>query len=93
MQECIEDLVPRAAQRDPLDPWWRDTKASDQFLDRLFGAFFRKLGISNLMQKTDYHVLARHVPRHQIDPEVSEVLDSLVEIAAIANPLREDETS
>ena len=93
MQECIEDFVPRAALRDSWDPWWMDIKASDQFLSRLFEAFFHKLGIPNLMQKTDYHVLARHVPRDEIDPEVSEVLDSLVGVAAMANPVDKDEPS
>ena len=57
MQECLEDLVPRAALRDSSDPWWIDTKASD-FLDRLFKTFYKKLGIPNLMNKSDYHVLS-----------------------------------
>lgn len=86
MQECIEDFVPRAALRDHSDTWWISTKASDEFLDRLFVAFFKKLGLPNLLQKTDYHVLARYVPREQIDPEVGQVLDVIVEVASRAQP-------
>jgi ABC-type taurine transport system ATPase subunit len=89
MQECLDDLVPRAALRDSSDPWWIDTKASD-FLDRLFKTFYKKLGIPNLMNKSDYHVLARHVPKEQIDPEVSQVLDAIYEIAGKSHPAKEE---
>ncbi len=89
MEECIADFVPRAALRDAGDRWWLDTKASDDFLDRLFEAFFRKLQLPNLMGKTDYHVLARHVLLSQLDPEVSEVLNAVVEVAARAKPAEE----
>jgi ABC-type taurine transport system ATPase subunit len=82
MQGCIDDFVPRAALRDRSDAWWVSTKASDEFLDRLFVAFFKKLGLPNLLQKTDYHVLARYVPREQIDPEVGQVLDAIVAVAS-----------
>jgi ABC-type branched-subunit amino acid transport system ATPase component len=89
MQECLEDLVPRAALRDSSDPWWIDTKASD-FLDRLFKTFYKKVGIPNLMNKSDYHVLARHVPKEQIDPEVSQVLDAIYEVAEKSHPAKEE---
>jgi hypothetical protein len=87
MKECIEDLVPRAAQRDPNDRWWTDTKASDDFLDRVFEAFFRKLGLPNLMRKTDYHVLALYVAKERLDPEVTEKLDAIADLAAQAHPI------
>lgn len=86
MQECLDDFVPRAAMRDRLDAWWMNTKASDDFLDRLFGAFFEKLGLPNLLRKTDYHVLAHVVDPAQIDPEVSEILDALAAAASRAKP-------
>ncbi len=87
MQQCIEDFVPRAAQRDPNDRWWLDVKASDEFLDRLFEKFFRDLGMpADQMRKTNYHVLARHVPKAEIDPEVIQVLDSIVDVSKRAQP-------
>jgi hypothetical protein len=89
MQECIEDFVPRAALRDSADSWWANTKASDDFLDRLFATYFRKLQLPNLLQKTDYHVLARCVPAGEIAPEVSEILDAILEVASRARPATE----
>jgi hypothetical protein len=86
MQRCIEDYVPRAAQRDPNDRWWIDTKASDDFLDRLFEAFFKAIELPNTMRKTNYHVLASYVPKDQIDPEISWVLDSILEVSRHAKP-------
>lgn len=89
MQESIEDFAPPAALRDRKDAWWSETKASDEFLDRVFASFFKKLGLPNLMPKTDYHILARHVPQGLIVPEVTEILDAIVKVARSARPVRE----
>jgi hypothetical protein len=69
-------------------PWSPDTKASE-FLDSLFAVFYGKLGLPNLMRKTDYHVLARFVPGDQVDPEVTEVLNGILDASRHANPARE----
>jgi len=86
MQESVEDLVPRAAMRDPAHRWWTDTKASDDFLDQLFATFFEKIGLPNLMRKTDFHVLTRYLPKDRIDPEVKVVLDMIFEVCNKATP-------
>lgn len=86
MGECIRDLVPPVALRNPGDAWWIDTKASTDFLDRLFDAFFRRLGLPNLLLKTNYHVLAKYVRTDQIDPEVNEKLAAILSVARIAHP-------
>jgi ABC-type taurine transport system ATPase subunit len=86
MQQSIEDLVPRAAQREPGHRWWTDTKASDDFLEQLFEAFFKALTLPNLMRKTDYHVLAKFVPINQIEPEVRQVLDMIIDVSEGAKP-------
>lgn len=86
MQECISDLVLPVALRNPKDRWWSDVKASDDFLDRLFAAYYDKLGIPNLTRKTDYHQLARYVEKDQIDPEIIAALDLIAEVAAKSNP-------
>lgn len=91
MHECIEDFVPRAALRDRSDRWWTDTKASDDFLDRLFESFFKKLKLPNLMSKSRYHVLARYTPKDQIDPEVARVLDLIAEVSSQSRPVRNEE--
>jgi len=87
MRESIADFVLPAAFRDLSDPSWVTMKASDEFLDRVFPSFFSKLGLPNLMAKTDYHVLAWYVPRELIAPEVGEVLDAIVEVAQAARPV------
>jgi ABC-type taurine transport system ATPase subunit len=86
MDECIQDLVPPVALRNREDQWWIDTKASDEFLDRVFRSFFERLGLRNLMQKSDYHVLAGLVPEDMVDPEVAEKLDQIVQTAEAARP-------
>jgi ABC-type lipoprotein export system ATPase subunit len=86
MQECINDFVPPAALRDRSDRWWTETKMSDDFLDRVFESFYSKLQLQNLMRKTHYHQLARCVPVGQIDPEVRQVLDSILHVSEVAKP-------
>jgi hypothetical protein len=87
MQARIVDFVPPVALRDRSDSWWRDTKMSDEFLDRLFPAFFERLGLPNLMSKTDYHQLAPFVPNELIDPEIDEVLEAIAVVAEGARPM------
>ncbi len=86
MRGCIADLVPPAALRNLSDKWWADTKATDDFLDRLFSEFFSKLQIPNLMAKTNYHVLASFVAKEDLDVEVSSVLDEIVRTCNEAKP-------
>lgn len=89
MRDWLSDNVPPAALRDLTHPFWTSTKATDGFLDILFEAFFKRLGIDNLLHKTNYHVLADYVPTDQIDPEITEKLDAIVAVARQARP-RED---
>ena len=69
-------------------PWSPDIKVSDDFLDALFEAFFKKLELENLMRKTNYHRLVQYVPAGQIDPEVCKVLNGILEIAEQALPMK-----
>lgn len=82
----IARLVPPIALEDPSDAYWTETKASDQFLKRLFERFFERLELPNLLRKSNYHVLATYVPLEQIDPEVREVLDEIAEVPSRARP-------
>ena len=86
MEESIRDMVPPVALRNPSDPWWNDTKASTDFLDRLFDAFFKRLGLPNLLMKTNYHVLAKYARPDQIDPEVKDKLDAIFQVAQHRRP-------
>lgn len=86
MKESIEGISSALKTLDEPDPWSPDIKASDNFLDRLFKRYFEKLGLPNLLSKTDCHILARLVPGDKIDTEVVEKLDAIVEVARNAKP-------
>lgn len=71
------------------EPWSPDIKVTDEFLDPLFAKFFKDLGLPNLLLKTDYHVLARLVPKAKIAPEVIEKLDAIVSVSKKAEPRKD----
>ena len=87
MEIAIAEIENARATLGESSPWSPDTKASDDFLDLLFNNLFNKLGLENLMRKTNYHTLVQYVPTELIDPEVSEVLDGILEIAEQAKPI------
>ena len=87
MEEAIAEIQNALEALGRGSPWSPDTKVSDDFLDPLFDSFFKKLGLENLMRKTNYHTLVQYVPLEQIDPEVSKVLDGILEIANRAKPM------
>jgi ABC-type lipoprotein export system ATPase subunit len=87
MQEAMNEVTSARAVLGLPAAFSPDIKASDDFLIPVFQKYFEKLGIRNLMQKTDYHTLARFVPKGRLDPEISEKLDSIVEIARRAKPV------
>ncbi len=81
MNEVIADLVPPVALRDQSHDWWLNTKVSDDFLDPLFASYYERLGLPNLMRKSDYHVLARYVPVEFLAEEITHVLDGIAAVA------------
>lgn len=89
MSESIEEVTNAMKTLGKGLPWDKDTKVSDDFLISLFRKFFNKLGHYNVMDKKNFHELARFVPKEKIDPEVKEKLDSIVNVAKTSKP-RED---
>ncbi len=67
-------------------PWDGDVKVSDLFLGPLFSAYFAALGVPNLMDKRNFHVLAGYVPEEEMDPEIGEKFDAIARVAASARP-------
>jgi hypothetical protein len=90
MKRAVEDRVPRAALRDPDDPWWRTVKASDEFLDLVFPEFFKGLGLRPDFPKADYFRLVPHIPHDLISPEIVTVLDDIADVASRARPVSAD---
>ena len=86
MRESIGKVAEALKTLDMPDPWSPDIKASDDFLARLFKRYFSKLGLPILARKSDYHLLARLVPKEAIDPEVVAKLDAILEVSQNAKP-------
>jgi ABC-type lipoprotein export system ATPase subunit len=86
MRECIAEVTAALATLSKPSPWSHDIKASDDFLSPVFERFFKKLGLPNLLRKTDYHVLAGLVPRNKLVPEVTTKLDTILAVAKKARP-------
>ena len=86
MCECIAEVTAALATLSRPSPWSDDIKASDEFLNPVFERFFKKLGLPNLLRKTDYHVLAGLVPKDKLAPEVTAKLDAILAVARKAKP-------
>jgi ABC-type taurine transport system ATPase subunit len=85
MEEAIEEVETALRTLGKLDSP-NDLKASDDYLAPIFAAFYRRLGLPNLMNKSDYQQLARFVDVADIDAEIVTVLDAIAEVAAAARP-------
>jgi ABC-type lipoprotein export system ATPase subunit len=90
MTETIDEIEKAMNTLGKGSPWSPDTKVSDDFLDPLFAAFFRKLQLPNLMRKTDYHILTKFVSLDGVDPEIRQVLDMIVTTSQQAKPVQLD---
>lgn len=87
MREAIEEVTKAMETLGKGSPWDAETKVSDDFLIPLFKAFFKKLNLYNVMDKKNFHELARFIPKDKIDPEIKRVLDSIVAVAKSAEPM------
>ncbi len=86
MAAAIEEVRTALQTLRKPDPFGTEIKASDEFLSPVFQIYYDRLGIMNLMQKTDFHILVRFVPADLIDVEIVEKLDKVVRIAGMAKP-------
>ena len=89
MRQAIEQVETALKTLGKGSPWDVDVKASDDFLEPVFKAYFERLGLPNLMAKKNCHELVEYVPDHEIDPEIREKLDAIVRIAEGAEPAGE----
>lgn len=85
MRESIREVQSAMETLGKGSPWSADAKVSDEFLTPLFATYFAKLGLPNLMSKSAFHALAPYVPLEEIDPEVSEKLDAIADVAESAD--------
>ena len=88
LERCSTELVSALRLTTEHDPWGPDIKVTDAFLDRLFKLYYERLGIPQQTFKRDYHGLADAIPIEEIAPEVSSVLDGILEVANRAEPAK-----
>jgi hypothetical protein len=86
LETCVGELVNALRLTNKPDPWGPDIKVTDDFLDPLFKLFYERLGTPQRTFKRDYHSLADAIPVNEIAPEVSTVLDAILEAANRAKP-------
>jgi ABC-type transport system involved in cytochrome c biogenesis ATPase subunit len=84
MLEAIQEVSSALKTLNKPEPWSADIKATDDFLDPLFRAFFKKLSLPLALRKSDYYTLARLIPKDKLDSEVHEKLDLIASVAAKA---------
>ena len=90
MREAIVEVSEALRTLGKGSPWDDDVKASDEFLTPLFGAYFARLDIPNLMAKKNFYELADCVPDNEIDSEVGEMLDAITGVAECAAPAEDE---
>lgn len=82
MEKAIDDTVKALATLGKPSPWGGDLKVSEEFLEPVFSAYHRNLGLpESLMRKKQFYELADFIPLNQIDPEVVEKLDLILAVA------------
>lgn len=86
LETCMTELINALRLTTEHDPWGPDIKVTDEFLDRLFKLYYERLGIPQQTFKRDYHGLADAIPVEEIAPEVSTMLDGILEVANRASP-------
>lgn len=85
MKTCIDEITKAMKSLGKGSPWSADTKVSDEFLTPLLDNYFEKLKLRNPMQKSNFHRLARYLPKEKIDPEIREKLTAIVKVASLSN--------
>ena len=90
METAIRE-VEAAQQVLGVDTFSADIKASDEFLVPLFKRFSKEMMIPEsedhfqVLRKRDFKNLVKHIPKNEIDQEVTEKLDAIVAVAKTAN--------
>jgi ABC-type cobalamin/Fe3+-siderophores transport system ATPase subunit len=81
MTQAIADYTLPAYLKNANDEWWNTAKLSDDWLDKIFPAFYKSLNINiGANFKKDYHLLIRLMNTKDISKEISDKLDLIYDI-------------
>lgn len=86
MDESIDEISDALKKLRKPDAFSDDIKASEEFLVPTFQTFFQRIGLPNLIQKTDFHALVRFMKPEEVSPDVRDMLDAIARIAASGKP-------
>ncbi len=84
MGEAIDTIESSLENLNMGSPWSVDIKASDDVLDPIFRAFYKRLNLPNPMAKKSFYELVEYIPLNEIDPEITEKLNAIARVAQLA---------
>lgn len=84
MAEEIEELEQAQKKLRKPSPFSSEIKASDKFLVPLFANYSERLGVKQYLKKSDFYQIVQFIPKEEIDPEITEKLDSIYKVATEA---------
>jgi predicted ATPase len=87
MKAIIDDYVPGVARKNRNDEWWKNTKMSDDFLDKIFRDFYKKIDSVVLMDKSRYYKLVELSNPDELDKEIKQKLDTILNISRKAETI------
>ena len=80
MQQAISDYTLPVYLKNLDDEWWSTAKLSDDWLDKIFPAFYKQLGVSvGFNFKKEYFQLISLLDKKDIPAEITEKLDLIYE--------------
>ena len=81
MQQAISDYTLPAYLKNLNDEWWNNAKLSDDWLEKIFPAFYTQLNINvGANFKKDYYQLISLMNKEDISTEITEKLNTIYEI-------------
>lgn len=81
MQQAISDYTLPAYLKNLDDEWWNTAKLSDDWLDKIFPAFHKQLGVNvGVNFKKNYYKLISLLDKKDISKEVTNKLDIIYEV-------------
>ena len=81
MQQAISDYTLPAYLKNLDDDWWSMAKLSDDWLDKIFPAFYKQLGVSaGVNFKKNYYHLISLLDKKDISKELAEKLDIIYQV-------------
>ena len=86
LHKAIREVEKAMDTLDKGSPWGPEAKVSEDFLVPVFVSYFKRLDRYNTMPKNNLYKLVEFLPDSEIEPEITEKLDAIAEVAKQARP-------